>query len=58
MNTIVDQGAVVEHTTHSAIAAARAISATVAAGYDPRAQAAAELRLADAHLDALVRGAR
>jgi len=59
MNTITDEiGAVFEHTAHSAITAARCYSATVATSYDPHAQAAAELRLADAHLDALVRGAR
>lgn len=52
-----DFGAVMEHTARSAIAAARAISATVAADYDPHAQAAAELRLADAELDALIGGA-
>lgn len=52
-----DYGAVLEHTAHSAITTARAISAGVAAGYDPAAQAAAELRLADADIDALVRSA-
>jgi hypothetical protein len=50
-------GAVYEHTAHSAITAARYLSANVAAGYDPHAQATAELRLADTELDALVRGA-
>jgi len=49
--------AVVEHTAHSAIVAARRISATVAADYDPRAQAAAELRQADDDLTALTGGA-
>lgn len=51
-------GAVMEHTAHSAIVAARLHSATVAADYDPAQQAAAELRLADDALAALVRGAR
>lgn len=49
---------VFEHTAHSALTAARHFSATVAASYSPAAQATAELRLADADLDALVRGAR
>ena len=56
MNTA-EAGAVFEHTAHSAITTARAISATVATTYDPHAQAAAELRLADADLNALLRAA-
>lgn len=46
-------GAVWEHTAHSAVAVARVISAAVAAEYDPAAQTSAELRQADAELDAL-----
>lgn len=42
-------GAVFEQTAHSAITAARYLSAQVAAGYSPAAQTAAERRLAYRH---------
>ncbi|MFJ5984246.1 hypothetical protein [Lentzea sp. NPDC092896] len=42
-------GAVVEHTAHSAIVAARSLSAAVVADYSPKQQAAAERRLTYRH---------
>ncbi|GHH57519.1 hypothetical protein [Lentzea cavernae] len=42
-------GAVLEHTAHSAIVAARSISAAVVATYNPAQQAAAERRLTYSH---------